>query len=129
MGLIQGVNHLYGRNAVTIPLGSELEQSLPDLSLTIGFGSGCRTVCRVLSNRRLSIHQILSNTSSALGEFTYQLGVWDEAVRQFQLAANLKNDYANAFYNLGHAYESKGDEASLKIPLQAYQYVATLVAQ
>ena len=51
--------------------------------------------------------------------------MWDDAIRQFQLAASLKEDYANAYYNLGHALENKGD---LQNALQAYQAVAQLVS-
>ena len=55
----------------------------------------------------------------------YQLGAYDDAIRQFQLAINLKKDYANAYYNLGHALEMKGD---LQNALASYQAVRTLVS-
>ena len=49
----------------------------------------------------------------------------DDAARQFQIAINLKPDYANAYYNLGHTYENQN-----KLPeaLQMYQQVQGLVA-
>ncbi len=60
-----------------------------------------------------------------LGGIYYQLGLYDDAIRQFQIAINLKNDYANAYYNLGHALEAKGNN---KEALTIYQAVKTLVA-
>lgn len=42
-----------------------------------------------------------------LGSIYYQLGQWDNAVHQFQIAITLKNDLSNAYYNLGHALEQK----------------------
>jgi tetratricopeptide (TPR) repeat protein len=59
-----------------------------------------------------------------LGGLFFQLKQYDEAIRQFQIAINLKRDYANAWYNLGHAFEAKGD---LNNALSAYQNVLNLV--
>jgi tetratricopeptide (TPR) repeat protein len=42
-----------------------------------------------------------------LGGIYYALGRYDQAIRLFQQAAELKPDYANAFYNLSHAYLMK----------------------
>ena len=61
----------------------------------------------------------------ALGGIFYQLGAYDQAINQFQIAASLKNDYANAYYNLGHAYEAKED---FQNALTNYQVVRQLVA-
>ncbi len=61
----------------------------------------------------------------ALGGIFYQLGAYDQAINQFQIAASLKNDYANAYYNLGHAYEAKEDFQNALIN---YQIVRQLVA-
>lgn len=59
-----------------------------------------------------------------LGGIYYQLGQYDNAIRQFQIAVNLKPDYPNAYYNLGHAYEAKGD---LQNALTNYENVRNLV--
>jgi tetratricopeptide (TPR) repeat protein len=59
-----------------------------------------------------------------LGGLFFQLKQYDEAIRQFQIAINLKRDYSNAWYNLGHAFEAKGD---LNNALSAYQNVQNLV--
>ena len=60
-----------------------------------------------------------------MGGVYYQIGQYDEAVRQFQIAIQLKNNYANAYYNLGHALEEKKD---LQGALGQYQAVKQLVA-
>lgn len=44
-----------------------------------------------------------------LGGIYYQLGQFEAAQNQFTIAARLKPDFTNAYYNLGHALESKGD--------------------
>jgi tetratricopeptide (TPR) repeat protein len=59
-----------------------------------------------------------------LGGIFYQLQNFDAAQNQFQIAVNLKPDFANAYYNLGHTLEQKGD---LKNALTAYQATLSLV--
>jgi tetratricopeptide (TPR) repeat protein len=61
----------------------------------------------------------------AMGGVFYQLGAYDQAINQFQIAASVKRDYANAYYNLGHAYEAKEDYQNA---LTNYQIVRQLVA-
>lgn len=60
-----------------------------------------------------------------LGGLYYQLGQYDNAIRMFQQAIALKNDYANAYYNLAHAYEQKGDLQSALTQLQTVQTLVT----
>lgn len=52
-----------------------------------------------------------------LGGVYYSLGAYDQAIRLFQQATELKPDYANAYYNLSHAYLQKQDVVS------AYDYM------
>jgi tetratricopeptide (TPR) repeat protein len=59
-----------------------------------------------------------------LGGIYYQLQEFDLAQNQFQVAVSLKRNYANAYYNLGHALEEKGQ---LVVALQQYQIVRQLV--
>ncbi len=59
-----------------------------------------------------------------LGGIYFQLQEFDLAQNQFQVAVNLKRNYANAYYNLGHALEEKGQ---LAVALQQYQIVRQLV--
>ncbi len=42
-----------------------------------------------------------------LGGFYFSLGKYDQAIRFFQDAANLKPEYANAYYNLAAAYKEQ----------------------
>ncbi len=44
-----------------------------------------------------------------LGGVYYSLGKYDQAIRLFQQATELKSDYANAYYNLSHSYLQKKD--------------------
>jgi len=127
VGLIQqSIN--YGRNAVSVSPQSALNWN--SLSGTyrslIGFGQNAEQFAVTTNQQAIALDPSNPQQYISLGGIYYQLGLWDEAIRQFQLAANLKSDYANAYYNLGHAYESKGDEASLRNALQAYQIVASL---
>lgn len=59
-----------------------------------------------------------------LGGIYYQLGNYDAAQNQFQIATRLKPDLANAYYNLGHTLEAKKD---LNGALQNYLTVRELV--
>jgi len=129
VGLIQqSIN--YGRNAVTIspqnPVNwNALSQTYRTL---IGFGQNAEQFAVLTNQQAIALDPANPQQYISLGGIYYQLGAWDEAIRQFQLAANLKQDYANAYYNLGHALESKGDENSLRNALQSYQVVQSLVA-
>jgi len=58
-----------------------------------------------------------------LGGIYYQFKQYDNAQNQFQIATNLKRDYSNAYYNLGHTLEAKGDFSNA---LAAYQIVRNL---
>lgn len=60
-----------------------------------------------------------------MGGIFYQLKQYELAQQQFQVAVNLKPDYANARYNLGHAME---ENKNLQGALQQYQIVRQLVA-
>lgn len=42
-----------------------------------------------------------------LGGILYSLGYYDDAIDQFKQAISLKQDYANAYYNLSYAYRQK----------------------
>ncbi len=127
VGLIQQAIN-YGRNSVSVAPQSALDWNA--LSGTyrslIGFGQDADQFAVLTNQQAIALDPNNPQQYISLGGIYYQLGVWDEAIRQFQLAANLKPDYANAFYNLGHAYESKGDATSLQNALQAYQVVLSL---
>ncbi len=116
-----------GRTAVTISPQSALNwNNLSSIYRSlIGFGQNAEQFAVLTNQQAVALDPSNPQQYIALGGIYYQLELWDEAIRQFQLATNLKPDYANAYYNLGHALENKGD---LQNALQAYQAVSQLVA-
>jgi len=56
------------------------------------------------------------------GSLFYGLKDFDRAIEQFRIAANLKPDYANAYYNLAASYQQKEDW------VQAYQNLQTTLS-
>lgn len=91
----------------------------------IGFGQNAESFA-LLSMQQATILDP-NNPQNYLnaGGIYFQLNQWEAAQRQFQIAINLKPDFANAYYNLGHALENKGD---LQGALTQYQTVKSLVA-
>lgn len=125
VGLIQqSINA--GRSAVSI--SPQTATDWDNLSQTyrslIGFGQNADQFAVLTNQQAIALDPSNPQQYINLGGIYYQLGLWDDASRQFQLAANLKPDYANAYYNLAHALENKGD---LQNALVAYQTVQTLV--
>lgn len=116
-----------GRNAVSLSPQSALNwNNLSSIyRALIGFGQNAEQFAVLTNQQAVTLDPSNPQQYIALGGIYYQLGMWDDAIRQFQLAASLKEDYANAYYNLGHALENKGD---LQNALQAYQAVAQLVS-
>ncbi len=91
----------------------------------IGFGQNADAYAIATSQQAIALDPKNPQQYINLGGIYYQLGQWDNAITQFTYAWNAKSDYANAYYNLGHAYEAKGD---LNNALQAYQVVQQLVS-
>ena len=91
----------------------------------IGFGQNADAYAIATSQQAIALDPKNPQQYINLGGIYYQLGQWDNAITQFTYAWNAKSDYANAYYNLGHAYEAKGD---LTNALQALQVVQQLVA-
>lgn len=90
----------------------------------IGFGQNSENFAILASQQAVLLDPNNPQSYIALGGLYYQLGQWDNAQRQFQIAVGLKPDFANAYYNLGHALEAKGDLAGA---LTQYQTVKSLV--
>ncbi|MBI4097346.1 MAG: tetratricopeptide repeat protein [Candidatus Levybacteria bacterium] len=116
-----------GRSAVTISPQTALNWN--NLSSVyralIGFGQNADQFAILTNQQAARLDPTNPQQFINLGGIYYQLAQWDNAQNQFQLAVQLKQDYANAYYNLGHALEEKGD---LQNALQAYTAVKTLVA-
>lgn len=116
-----------GRNATTIaPATSFNWSNLSSIYRSlIGFGQNADQFAVQTNQQAIQLDPNNPQQYIDLGGIYYQVGLYDDAIRQFQIAINLKRDYANAYYNLGHALESKGN---LKEALASYQAVRTLVA-
>lgn len=114
------------RNATSIsPMTSLNWQNLSSIYRSlIGFGQGAADFSIASQQQAIALDQNNPQAYLILGGIYYQLGQWDNAERQFQTAINLKPDFANAYYNFGHALESKGD---LQNALLYYQTTRTLV--
>ena len=90
----------------------------------IGFGQNADSFAIATAQQSIALDPNNPQEYITLGGIYYQLGQWDNAQNQFQLAITLKPDYANSHYNLGHALEQKGD---LQDALAQYQAVKSLV--
>ena len=116
-----------GREATTVsPQTSANWQNLSSIYRgLIGFGQNADSFAILANQRAVVLDPNNPVQYINYGGIFYQLGQWDNAIRQFQIAVSLKPDFANAYYNLGHALEQKGD---LEQALAAYQRVRDLVA-
>lgn len=114
------------RNAATIsPLNSLNWQNLGQIYRNlINVGENADQFAIASLNQAIALDQYNPQLYIQLGGIYYQLGQFDAAQNQFQIAVSLKRDFANGYYNLGHALEEKGD---LQNALQAYQIVQQLV--
>lgn len=115
------------RNATAIsPLSVANWQNLASIYRgLIGFGQNAENFSILTSQQAIILDPNNPREYIDLGGIYYQLGQWDNAQRQFQIAVNLKPDFANAYYNLGHALEQKQDYQNALIQ---YQAVKTLIA-
>lgn len=91
----------------------------------IGVGQDAEQFAIASYNQAIALEPNNPALRIELGGIYYQLQEYDLAQNQFQVAVSLKQDYANAYYNLGHTLEEKGQLAAA---LQQYQIVRQLVA-
>ncbi len=120
----QSINE--GRSAVSIsPTTSFNWNNLSSIYRSlIGFGQNADQFALATAQQAIALDPSNPQQYLDLGGLYYQLKAYDDAIRQFQIAINLKQDYANAYYNLGHALEAQGD---YKNAVAAYQVVQNLV--
>lgn len=90
----------------------------------IGFGQNAEQFSLSTTQQALALDSTNPQEYISLGGLYYQIGQYDLAIQEFKYASGLKPDLANAYYNLGHAFEQKGDFQSA---LVEYQKVKTLV--
>jgi tetratricopeptide (TPR) repeat protein len=123
--LQQSINS--GRNAVTLaPLSSLNWQNLSTVYRSIiNVGQNADQFSIASMSQAIALDPYNPQLRVGLGGIYYQLQQWDLAQQQFELAIDLKRDFANAYYNLGHTLESRGD---LQNALAYYQTVRQLSA-
>lgn len=116
-----------GRTATSIaPLTSLNWQNLSSIYRSlIDFGQNAESFAIATQQQAILLDPNNPQAYIVLGGIYYQLGLWENAQTQFQIAVNLKPDFANSHYNLGHALENKND---LNNALAQYQIVKSLVA-
>lgn len=90
----------------------------------IGVGQNAESFSIASLQQAINLDPYNPNLYIQLGGIYYQLGLYEQAQNNFQIAVNLKGDLANARYNLGHALEAKGDFANA---LSQYRLVKQLV--
>ncbi len=122
--LQQSINS--ARQAVTLsPFNAINWQNLGQIYRNlIGVGQNAEQFAVASYNQAITLNPSNPGLRIELGGIYYQLKQWDLAQNQFTIATQLKNDYANAYYNLGHVLEEKGD---LQNALSQYQAVRQLV--
>ena len=123
--LQQSINS--ARQAVTLsPLSSVNWQNLGQIYRNlIGVGQNAEQFAIASYNQASTLNPSNPGLRIELGGIYYQLKQWDLAQNQFTIAEQLKADYPNAYYNLGHVFEEKGD---FENALAQYKIVAQLVA-
>ncbi len=75
----------------------------------INFAEGAENWALTSYQQAITLDPFNPQLRISLGGIYYSLANWDEAIRQFQLAVQIKPDFANAHYNLSAAYREKGD--------------------
>ncbi len=120
----QSINE--GRNATTLSPQTSLNwQNLSSIYRSlIGFGQNAESFAIATEQQAIFLNPNDPQQYLNLGGIYYQLGQWDNAQNQFQIAINLKPDFANAYYNLAHTLQQKQD---LTNALQQLQIVKNLV--
>ena len=114
------------KNAATLsPLTSQNLQNLSNIYRNlINVGQNADQFAILTMNQAIALDPYNPQLYIQLGGIYYQLNQYDAAQTQFQTAIKLKGDFANAYYNLGHTLEAKGN---LTDALSAYQVVRQLV--
>ena len=75
----------------------------------INFAEGAENWALTSYQQAITLDPFNPQLRVSLGGIYFSLANWDEAIRQFQLAVQVKPDFANTHYNLSAAYREKGD--------------------
>lgn len=90
----------------------------------INVGQNAEQFAVVTIQQAIALDPYNPNLYVELGGIFFQLRDYERAQQQFQIAVNLKQDFANAYYNLGHTLEAKGNREQA---LTQYRTVRELV--
>lgn len=117
-----------GRSATTIsPYSAPNWNNLSGIYRSlIGFGQNADKFAVLTNQQAIALDPSNPQQYVNLGGIYYQLGMYDDAIRQFQIAIQMKPDYANAYYNAGHALEAKQQYTQA---LSVYDVVKQLVSK
>lgn len=77
----------------------------------LNFAQGADVWTIASYRQAIALDPVNPNLRIALGGVYFAQKNWDEAIRLFQQAIDLKSDLANSHYNLAAAYREKGDYA------------------
>lgn len=115
-----------GRTAVSVSPQTALNwQNLSSIYRSlIGFGKNADSFAILAAQQATALDPNNPQQHVNLGGLYYQLGLWDRAEEQFRVAISLKPDFANAYYNLAHTFEQKGN---IEEALKQLDIVKTLV--
>ena len=116
-----------GRTAIALaPMTSVNWENLSQVySSLIGVGQNAGQFAVATLNQAILLDPQNPILRVELGGVYFQLQQYDAAQTQFQAAISLKPDFANAYYNLGHALEAKGDLRNAVSAYQASQSLTT----
>ena len=122
--LQQAIN--YSKNATDLSpqTAADWQNRSGIYSQLIGYGKNADQFSIQTQIEAVALDPTNPNEYLTLGGLYYKLGQWDKAEDQFKQAINLKADFANAYYNLAHTLEQKGDT---KGALDQLEIVKTLV--
>lgn len=115
----RSATNLSNRNAINWQNLSSIYRAL------IGFGQNADSFALLAAQQAVLLDPNNPQEYINFGGIYFQIRNWDKAQEQFQIAANMKPDFANAYYNLGHTLAQKGD---LKGALVQFQTVKNIVA-
>lgn len=75
----------------------------------INFAQGADDWTIAAYQQAIALDPVNPGLRLSLGGVYYGLQNWDEAIKRFELAVNLKPNFANGHYNLASVYREKGD--------------------
>jgi tetratricopeptide (TPR) repeat protein len=121
--VVQSVNN--GKIAVQLKPSASTWGNLASIYRSLIYSAQGATEWTVQSyNQAIAFNRTAPELRLGLGQVYYALKLFEPAARQFELAAQLKPDYANAWYNLANANRELGN---IQVARLAYNQTLALV--